>query len=378
MAEDSPQNAQFPAVADPPSQPQAGQAQPVVAVCPYGQPHKKSRLARAVTYVLVLAFILSLVANAYLYMGLEALLRGPLATKVITKGNPKEVVAVWELNGVIFDEAARSFNEFCKTVTEDKDVKAVVLRVNSPGGGISASDEIHEGVMKLKADGKKVVVSMGDLAASGGYYISAPADEIIAEPTTITGSIGVIMEWMVVEKGLGKLGIEPVVLKSGHAQLWKDELSWLSQPNDIQRKHLQGVLDTMQARFEKIVKEGRVNKAGACKIATSQVTYTTTMPAGGEVKTVQFTETEPFNGKIYMAEEAKKISLVDDIGYLDDAIKRAQKLANISGAQIVQYQQRKGLLSGLMGANSSAGVSIDSKLIDDLQTPRILMQWKGQ
>ncbi|GAG23123.1 unnamed protein product, partial [marine sediment metagenome] len=254
-------------------------------------------------------------------------------------------------------------------VSRDQNVKAVVLRVNSPGGGVAHSDQIYSLVKKLReVGGKKVVASMGGIAASGGYYVCAPADAIVAEPTTITGSIGVIMGWMVVKGTLDRIGMETVMLKSSNARGWKDEISPFKQPDERQKRHLRKILDTMQARFEKVVKEGRGQR-----LKTNRVSYTVRTGQGEEAREVKITETEPLNGKVYMPDEALAFGLIDKIGYQEVAIDRAADLARLTNPNVVVYRRAKGLLVELLEAKSASTVRLDASLLDRLQTPRILM-----
>ena len=349
-----PPNVQYPSV----SQPYASPPQPAPNVQYVMQPRKRSFLGGLVLF-LVLAVVLAFIG--FIVVGIHSAMTGGVAMehgfsqKTLSSGSDGRIVAVYTLSGVIDQGAAQQFEAFVRDVQDNGKVKAVLLRVDSPGGSVTASDQIWAQVKKLKEHDKKLVVSMGTLAASGGYYVSSGADCIFAEETTITGSIGVIMSWFVVEQGLTKLGIDPVVLKSTHAKEWKDELSLTTMPTEVHRKHLQSILDTMQARFEKVVTDGRGAKI--------------TPPKGGEA------DPAPFNGKIYLGPEAKKLGLVDEIGYMSDAIAKAKELAKLTNPHVVEYLPRRGLFEKMMGAEGKAGIHLDTKMLDDLQTPRMMMLW---
>ncbi len=289
----------------------------------------------------------------------------------IRDGDSDQVIALFDIAGVIDDRAARRFATFAEEVSSDKNVKAVLMRVASPGGGVSASDQMHNMVTKLKASGKTIVVSMGNVAASGGYYISAGADRIIAEPTTITGSIGVFMTWPVAKGTLEKLGVEMVVIKSTHARGWKDEISYLKQPAVHHREHLQEILDRMQEQFEAVVRNGRGDR-----LITKVASYTVTPTDGTAIE--QITETEPFNGKVYMAEKAKALGLVDQIGYLGDAIEAAGEIADLDDPKVVRYSVRRGRLAALMESRQNNNFGLNTQTLDELQTPRMLMMWKAR
>ena len=334
-------------------------------------PKRHSFVGRLFTGFFVLVFVLSIVMNGYLLLLLGAQLEGAFEKTVLRKGSDDQTIAVYQVSGVIDGKAVGRFAAFHREVLHDKKVKAVVLRVDSPGGGASESDQIATMVKELRREGaKKVVVSMGGMAASGGYYISAPADEIVAEPTTWTGSIGVILMYPILAGTLEKIGAEMVVMKSQHAEGWKDALSAFSKPDPRQRAYLQSLLDDMQEKFEATVKEGRSGK-----LKPEEVTYRL---EGREGRDAEHTETAPFNGKIYLVKEAKKFGLIDEIGYQDHAIHRATALAGLDEPKVVLYQPRKGLLTRMLEAKSGGGISISPEALDRLQTPRILMLWRPE
>jgi protease-4 len=316
----------------------------------------------------ILLNLVLLVAVGTQFGGLDA--QGGLMTQTIRSGESDQTVALYRVAGVIDEAAQAEFKQFYQSVIKDKEVRAVVLRVNSPGGGVTSSDQICEMVKQIKAAGKKVVVSMGSLAASGGYYISAPADEIYAEDTTITGSIGVIAGWFVLKGTMDMIGAKSFTIKSTHAQAWKDEMSPTTMPQDYQLQHLQEVLDEMQARFEDVVKTGRGNKL--------KTHVETVSLADKDGKVIRRENTEPFNGKIYLASKAKELGLIDQIGYEDAAIDAAAKLASLSKPRVVRYARRRTFMEALMDGKSEASLKIDAKLLDHLQTPEFMMIWKGE
>jgi protease-4 len=310
--------------------------------------------------------------NLYLVVLVAAQFDGGLRAGVIRRGQRTQTIAVYKIEGAIAGDAVRRFANFCDEVKHDRKVKAIVLRVNSPGGGVSASDQIHHLLEQLKETGKKVVVSMGGVAASGGYYISAGADEIIAEPTTITGSIGVVMAYPVIRGTLDKLGMDAVVIKSRHAGAWKDEGSWLQHPPPHQRKHLQEIRAKMQATFERVVLTGRGDRLNPRTVKH------TIPPDETNAEPVQITETEPLNGKIYLPEEAKKLGLIDAIGYLTKAIDRAGHLAGLDRPHVIRYERRRSILAELMDSRKSSLLNLNVRTIDELQTPRVLLMWKAE
>ena len=227
-------------------------------------------------------------------------------------------------------------------------------------------------VKKLKDFGKTVVVSMGSVAASGGYYISAPADEIFAEKTTITGSIGVITGWYVFKGTMDKIGAEQFTIKSTNAQMWKDEMSPTARPHQYQLEHIQSVLDAMQTRFESVVKQGR---------GTRLTTRTETVTIAGKDGTPAVTRKniEPFNGKIYLADDALKLGLIDQIGYEEAAIDQGgRRWPGSTDSRVVRYTRRRSFMESLLDGKANGSIQIDRKLIDQLQTPKFMMLWKAE
>ncbi|HPS52592.1 MAG TPA: S49 family peptidase, partial [Phycisphaerae bacterium] len=283
---------------------------------------------------------------------------------VLQGGSDEQVVAVYCVNGVIDDKAAEDFSRFYRTIGKSGKIRAVVLRIDSPGGGIAASDEIYKMVTELKAAGKKVVVSMGGVAASGGYYISAPANYIFAEPATITGSIGVIMQLLNLEGTMNKLGMKAITITSSNAALWKDQGSPFRQMSKRERENFVAMLNSMQSRFESIVTAGRP------KLVTKKETYKDEIIVDGKTRQVTKTDTAPFNGQIYGTAKAINIGLVDEQGYLPDAWKKAASLAGLKNAKVVQFTKRTGFLFEM-----ADGLSSFRKASSEVSAPRFLMQW---
>src|SRR5881396_78608 len=230
-------------------------------------------------------------------------------------------VAVLDLEGVIFD--SKEFTDQLKEYGNRSAVKAVVLRVNSPGGGVAASQEIYEAVKKVRTEGKKkVVVSMSSVGASGAYYVACAADKIFANPGTITGSIGVIAEWYNYGELMRWAKLKNVVFKSGE---FKDAPSPVRDLTEEEKKYLQNLIDDMYSQFLTAVAEGR-------KL---------------DLETVR----KFSDGRVYTGKDAKSKKLVDEIGGLQDAIEIASKLAKIAGEPklVIPPKERRTLLDLLMG-----------------------------
>ncbi len=229
-----------------------------------------------------------------------------------------EKVAIVRVEGPIVS-SGRVIEEL-RDYGRDPSVKAVVLRVESPGGAVAPSQEIYEEVKKLR-EKKPVIVSMGSVAASGGYYISAPATRIYANPGTITGSIGVIMEIPNVKELMDRIGVKTEVIKSGKH---KDLASAFRGVGKEERKILQSVLDEVHGQFIKAVSEGReLDIEKVRKIA---------------------------DGRIFTGSQAVKLGLVDDIGNMEDAVRAAADLGGIKGEpHRVEKKEKSSILDYIAG-----------------------------
>jgi protease-4 len=218
-------------------------------------------------------------------------------------------IAVVEIRGVIAQSSG--IIEEIQQHVEDEGVKAIILRIDSPGGGVGPSQEIHREILKVKTR-KKVVTSMGSVAASGGYYVACASDLIVANPGTITGSIGVLMEFTNIEELFKKIGIRGVVLKSGEH---KDIGSPFREMTPEEKKIIQAVIDNVHQQFIQAVAEGR-------KLDRSKVSQIA-------------------DGRILTGEQAKQLGLIDQIGNLQDAIDTTARMVGIEGKPNVLYPKRR-------------------------------------
>jgi protease-4 len=230
---------------------------------------------------------------------------------------------------------------------EDPNVKAVVLHVDSPGGSVVGSDEIYQQMLAMT---KPVVVSMGELAASGGYYVSAPANEIFANPATLTGSIGVISQFINIGELLEEYGVEVTTIKSGE---FKDIGSLFRSMSDKEKASWQAIIDETYDEFVQIVADGREMSVAEAK--------------------------ELADGRIYTGRQALDLGLVDQLGNLDAAIQRAAELGGIEGEpRIVEYQQPLSVFQGLLGMTRPAGPLSDvMELLDRGQRPVLQYLYVG-
>ena len=268
-------------------------------------------------------------------MGID---ENPFMEEIWSSGSGKTKAVVIPVRGFIgFDSndglfssgsssTAILLNSISRATTDD-DVDAIILDVDSGGGGITASDIIYRALTQFKSSrsDRVIVVLMRDVAASGAYYVSLPADQIIAHPTTITGSIGVLMQTMNLKGLEEKIGIKGVTIKSGKN---KDLLNPFEEVSDDHRAILQGIVDELQDRFVELVAENR-------DLTTDYV----------EVLA---------DGKIYTANRAKELGLIDSIGYWDDAVDSVKSLLGVDELKIYRYQ-REFSISSLFRGSSSVG-----------------------
>lgn len=220
-----------------------------------------------------------------------------------------EKVGIIEITGIISD--AKNITHNLKLFREDTSVKAIVIRIDSPGGAVGPSQEIFREIRKTSSS-KKVVASMGTIAASGGYYVAAGADGIVANPGTITGSIGVIMGFTNYQELLQKIGLVPVVIKSGE---YKDIGSPVRKMKAEEQQILQDFAKKIHRQFIMDIVEGRkIDQAKVESIA---------------------------DGRIFTGEESKELGLVDRLGNLEDAIEWAGRMGGIEGKISTVYAREK-------------------------------------
>ncbi len=232
---------------------------------------------------------------------------------------PGEKVAVVYLTGTIL--SSRNIVSTLQSLAENNSVKAIVLRVDTPGGGVAASQEIYEEVRSISDTVKPIVVSMGSLAASGGYYVSCGATRIVADPGTITGSIGVIAEFPNWSKLMTKLGLQMDVIKSGK---YKDSGSPFRPMTKADEKYFQGVVNNSFGQFLNVVSEDR-------KIPLA--------------KLKKFAD-----GRVFTGEQALKLGLIDTLGSFEDAVKIAASLGGIKGKpMVVEPRKQQTLFDMLFG-----------------------------
>jgi protease-4 len=324
--------------------------------------------ARAIFVTLATSiFGLSIALNVYMLGAWLLSSDENVRQTVLVPGDSKQTVAVVQLNGILEDRSVTRFEGIVRKLETDSDIKALVLEIDTPGGSVSASDEIYHRILQYKEKTKvPVVVSMGGMATSGGYYISCAADKIVAERTTITGNIGVLMPRYNFAKLADKYGVEDTTLHSTGSE-FKDAGSMFRPERPEERAYWLGLIDDAYATFKGVVQTGRGNSLKAPM-------------------------TEVANGKAYTSNEALKMGLIDAQGYATDAYTLAASMASLSNKHVVRFDPVVSLLGALAGDSEFGGaspsaksisingveVSVDRHFLEDLATPRLMYLWRGE
>jgi protease-4 len=267
----------------------------------------------------------------------------------VAKGKRRDKIAMIEVEGMLMNAKSGGFlqpsenplslfTQQMEQAAKDDSVKAVVLRVNSPGGTVTTSDAMYQIVMRFKQKTRKpVVAAMQEVAASGGYYVSLAADRIVAQPTTVVGSIGVIFNTFDLSGTMNKIGAQANAIKSGPL---KDMGSPFKHLSDEERAVMQGIVDEYYARFLAVVAEHRH------------------IPESEQRKMIA-------DGRVFSGQRAKELGLIDDVGLLEDALDVTRKLADAPDARVVMYKRPFGYRGSIYAtsdvptpqANGAGGVT---------------------
>ena len=298
-------------------------------------------MSNTTKWVLTIVAFVFLLGGLFLLYVVSLIFMEPEDETVTTSG---ERVAVVELSDIIINsqDVVRQFKKY----RENRSVKAIVFRVDSPGGGVSASQEIYEEVKKTRNSGKPVVASMGSVAASGGYYVSCGASKIVANPGTLTGSIGVIFQFLHFNELMNKIGIDASTFKTGK---YKDIGSPFRKTTEDEKKFFEQLLGDVYNQFVDVVaKERKMDRK----------------------RVVQYAD-----GRVFTGRQAFEYGFVDTLGTLEDAISIAAKLADISGKpKVVKERKFKSWFERLMGET----VSDLSQIKDELfRQPIIQYRFTG-
>src|SRR5690625_1446892 len=249
--------------------------------------------------------------------------------EILVNGDLDKRIAVLNLNGVIQDVELPIFlsegynhKQFLKKIEqagEDPTIEAIILKVNSPGGAVGATAQIHRKFVELQEKYEKpMYVSMGETAASGGYYVAAPADKIFAESSTLTGSIGVIMESINYSELAENYGVDFNTIKSGKH---KDIMSPNREMTQEEREILQSMIDEMYDEFVQVIVDGR--QMDEAKVR------------------------EVGDGRVYTGKQAQEVGLVDEVGNFDDTLAALKNEQNLENAQVIQYGMGLGFFNNL-------------------------------
>ena len=330
-----------PAAVDPtvdagvPPPPEAGAAPP--AWQPPVQPPRRSRAG--------VFFFGALSGCLLLFLGFFV-----VATMVMSGGDTTnfqfaaQKVAVVPIEGEILD--ARETLDLLHKYGRSNTVKAIVVRINSPGGAIAPSQEIYSAIRKIRSDGKPVVASLDSVAASGGYYIASACDPIVSNSGTITGSIGVLLQWFDMKELVSWAKMKPETITSGPL---KDAGSPFRELTAAERQYFQGIVAQLHAQFVRDVAEGRKNKLGQEEVARVA------------------------DGRIFTGEQALGLKLVDRIGTIDDAVRIAGQAGGIQGEPARIWPRRRE--GGLLELLAEDGASAILERVMNRRIPQFLYRW---
>ncbi len=312
-------------------------------------------LATTILGISILLNVILLVSNA------SSASQG-IKEETIVDGSSSEQIAVIPIHGVIDDSMAQHFEKMISQAEKNSSVKAIVLDIDSPGGTVTSSDEIYARILSVK-EKKHVVASISGLGASGAFYISCAAEYVYAEPTSLTGSIGVIMPSYNIHKLTESYGIEETTIVADGGT-YKDAGSPFKPETDQDRAYFKSILNQASMGFKGIVEKSRKLPAGKID--------------------------EIANGKIYTADEAYAFHLIDQIGYPREAWDKAAALAGLTNKEVVRYEPTTSWLSALGDTKFTGGtpqssvqinginINVDRNTISELLTPRPMYLWRGQ
>lgn len=275
----------------------------------------------------------------------------PFKEKVVSGYGPDKILLL-DLSGFMAEAPRRALlyllggavgparvREELDKARKDERVKAVVLRINSPGGTVSAADMIYQEIVRFKQERQvPVVACLMGLAASGGYYVAQAADEIVAHPTTVTGSIGVVAMKFNFRGLMDKVGVDQDTVKSGP---WKDFWSPFKPASEAEKQMMQAIIDDFYQRFLMVVEQGR-------KLSREEV-----KKAG--------------DGRVFTGAQARELKLVDRLGYLEDALEAARQRAGLTAARVVLYHRPDSYRPTIY--------SLTPELLGDLSGPQFLYLW---
>jgi protease-4 len=328
-----------------------------------GYPPRRGGLLRALLFCFILLLLgVSVIINLVLLVSNTG--GKSVLSNVVSSGDSHKQIAIIPLEGLIDAAQEARFDRYIEHAQGDSDVKAIIIQIDTPGGSVSASDEIYKRIKKFKADRNvPVVVAMRAMATSGGYYAACACDYIVAERTTLTGNIGVLMPRYNIHRLMDKYGVEDDTVVATGAT-YKDAGSPTRPPKPEHDVYWQSECDAAFAIFKQVVSDGRKNK-------------------------LKGTIDEIANGKAYNGKEAYDLGLVDEIdatGYLDSAIKYATTAAGLSNPTVVRYHEPPPSLLNMLTSNCAGGhanaggvtINIDASAIDRMTSPQMMYLFRGE
>lgn len=322
-------------------------------------PYRRSLFGVLLDVLLVFALIGSLLLNFVL---IAMLLPDLLAEEYSTlteryhsgTSSAEDKIAIVRIDGPILEGLSGYFHNQLRDAARDEAVKAVVVAVNSPGGSVTASDQLHKQISDLR-DGKwplpsgktskpkPVVISMEAVAASGGYYVAVPGQKIFAEPTTITGSIGVYAPILDLHELAERHGVKMHIIKKGEL---KASGSMFKELTPEERAEFDEQIEAAYQRFMQIVRDGRKDRL---KIGLRDEIQMPSLVRPGETVIRRLAD-----GGIFTAQQAKEYGLIDEIGYTEDAVAEAKRLAGLKEARVITYEPPLSLMDSLLGIRKEA------------------------
>lgn len=344
------------------------QQQIVVSTAPAGRSFSRVIFTTLATTL----FAGSLALNLYLLMWsglMSASADAGAKQSVVRDGDQSQKVGLISVKGVIDGGTFKKFDKMLTQAEADPNLKALVIDIDTPGGGVTASDQIYNRLKRfrtaMESSGRTIpiVSTIGSLGTSGGYYVACGTDYIYTERTGLTGNIGVLMPRFNVSKLAEKYGVQETTIVSNGAP-YKNAGSMFQPETEKDNKYIQQIADDAFAAFKDVVKAGRASKLTA------------------PMETVA-------DGRAFFAPEAAKLGLIDATGTADDAISWVATKAGLSKPHVVRFEEPASFLSVLAGggeAKSNLGVSLDGKsvrvdagpIVDELLTPRLMYIWRGE
>jgi protease IV len=290
-------------------------------------------MSKSTKWFLIFLAILALVGISFTLLLSPFLSFSTRPTETVVTGSGDRIGLV-ELKGVI--SSSEEFNRQVKKFGEDRSIRALLIRIDSPGGGVVASQEMYEQLRSVRDRGKPVVVSMGSLAASGGYYVACGASRLVANRGTLTGSIGVISEFLQVHEALDKLGIDVRIVKSGRL---KDAGVPTRPMTEDDQKYFQSLMDEVHRQFIGVVREER-------KLSQEKVVALA-------------------DGRVFTGEQAVKEKLVDTLGTFEESVAIAAAMAGIKGEpSLVRERKRVTVWNSLFGDVGETMKDLKQEILD--------------